>query len=56
MKKVQKTENKYKFIKLLGKGSYGKAYLVEHNEDHVIIINKILATLCYKIDINKSNE
>ena len=42
----------YKKIKLLGEGSFGKAFLVERNSDAVSIIFLImnLAEMCHEID------
>lgn len=40
--KPKKVQPQYKQIKLLGQGSFGKAFLVENTTDHVSIIITII--------------
>ena len=47
---MKKNSYKYKPIKILGQGSYGKAYLVECNDSYVKYDN--IANGCNKIDSN----
>ena len=50
-------KTKYKIIKQLGEGSFGRVYLATSYQDKVIIFPKIFLVICsYKSDGHSSNE
>lgn len=51
---AKKQKASYKQIKLLGQGSFGKAYLVENTLDKVHFINLVYRS--YKINDSRKND
>ena len=56
MAKPGESYETYEKVKLLGEGSFGKAYLVKAKSDGVSLLSKLLVSLCHKASRRVTHE